>query len=137
MEAHTDFIMAIIAEELGFLGVVIVIGMLAIIVLRGFFIARKCDDSFGSLLLIGISTMVGIQATVNLGSISGILPSTGVTLSFISYGSSLLCVLWISMRILNDEAMNVKHREHHQSESSKQSSSIQTVKHRGGIKWLN
>src|SRR5699024_7011159 len=65
MEAHTDFIMAIIAEELGFLGVIVVIGLLATIVLRGIFIARKCDDSFGSLLSIGISTMVGIQATVN------------------------------------------------------------------------
>src|SRR5699024_1705801 len=61
-EAHTDFIMAIVAEELGFLGVVIVIGMLAIIVLRGLFIARKCPDSFGALLAIGISSMVGIQA---------------------------------------------------------------------------
>src|SRR5690625_8023222 len=108
MEAHTDFIMAIIAEELGFLGVVIVIGMLAIIVLRGFFIARKCDDSFGSLLLIGISTMVGIQATVNLGSISGILPITGITLPFISYGGSSLLVLMVSMGVLNNVAMNVK-----------------------------
>jgi len=137
MEAHTDFIMAIIAEELGFLGVVIVIGMLTIIVIRGLFIARKCDDSFGSLLSIGISTMVGVQATVNLGSISGILPITGVTLPFISYGGSSLLVLLACMGVLNNVAMNVKLREHFQPESKQQSSSLHTVKHRGGIKWLN
>src|SRR5690625_7885140 len=72
--AHTDFIMSIIAEELGFIGVIIVIGLLAIIVLRGIFIARKCTDSFGSLVAIGISSMVGFQAFMNLGAISGILP---------------------------------------------------------------
>lgn len=108
MEAHTDFIMAIIAEELGFIGVIIVIGTSATIVLRGYFIARKCKDSFGSLIAIGISTMVGIQATVNLGAISGVLPITGVTLPFISYGGSSLLVLMVSMGVLNNVAMNVK-----------------------------
>ncbi|MFP3490437.1 FtsW/RodA/SpoVE family cell cycle protein, partial [Staphylococcus sp. SIMBA_130] len=65
VEAHTDFIMAIVAEELGFIGVLIVLGMLAIIVLRGIFIARKCNDSFGALLALGISSMVGIQTFIN------------------------------------------------------------------------
>lgn len=111
MEAHTDFIMAIIAEELGFIGVVIVIGLLALIVLRGLYIARKCQDSFGSLIAIGISTMVGVQAMVNLGSISGVLPITGVTLPFISYGGSSLLISLISMGILNNIAMHVKKEE--------------------------
>ncbi|RKQ37363.1 putative lipid II flippase FtsW [Oceanobacillus halophilus] len=110
MEAHTDFIMAIIAEELGLVGVVIVIGLLAIIVLRGIFIARKCEDSFGALLAIGISSMVGIQAFVNLGAISGLLPITGVPLPFISYGGSSLLVLLTSMGILNNIAMNVNRK---------------------------
>lgn len=108
---HTDFIMAIIAEELGFIGVFIVIGLLALIVLRGIFIARKCRDSFGALLAIGISSMVGIQAFINLGSISGILPITGVTLPFISYGGSSLLVLMISMGILNNIAKSTKEAE--------------------------
>lgn len=111
MEAHTDFIMAIIAEELGLIGVVIVIGLLAIIVLRGIFIARKCTDSFGALLAIGISSMVGIQALVNLGAISGLLPITGVPLPFISYGGSSLLVMFISMGILNNIAMHVNKNE--------------------------
>lgn len=109
--AHTDFIMSVIAEELGFIGVIVVIGMLALIVIRGIFIARKCEDSFGSLLAIGISSMIGIQAFINLGSISGILPITGVPLPFVSYGGSSLLILMISMGILNNIAMSVKRKE--------------------------
>lgn len=111
VEAHTDFIMAIVAEELGFVGVLIVIGMLAIIVLRGIFIARKCNDSFGALLALGISSMVGIQAFINLGAISGLLPITGVPLPFVSYGGSSLLIMLISMGILNNIASAVKKQE--------------------------
>ncbi len=136
--AHTDFIMSIIAEELGFIGVAIVISMLAIIVLRGIYIARKTDDSFAALLAIGISSMVAIQAFVNLGAISGLLPITGVPLPFISYGGSSLVVLMISMGILNNIAMTVNYREqqpvkvdrHH----SNQSKSVFKV---GGKTWHN
>src|SRR5699024_9125570 len=131
MEAHTDFIMAIIAEELGFIGVVIVIGMLATIVLRGYFIARKCKDSFGSLIAIGISTMVGIQATVNLGAISGVLPITGVTLPFISYGRSSLMNLMILIVILNNIAMNVKkQREYDTTAEKDHKQNLQTYQRR-------
>lgn len=107
-EGYNDFIMAVIAEELGFIGVVVVIGLLATIVLRGLFIARICQDSFGSLLAIGISSMVGVQALINLGAISGLLPITGVPLPFVSYGGSSLLVLMISMGILNNIARSVK-----------------------------
>lgn len=106
--AYTDFIMSIIAEELGFVGVVVVIGLIVLIVVRGIFIARKCTDSFGALLAIGISSMVGIQALINLGSASGILPITGVPLPFISYGGSSLLVMMAAMGILNNVAMTVK-----------------------------
>lgn len=105
--AHTDFIMAVIAEELGIFGVILVIGLFVVITLRGLFIARKCTDSFGSLLAIGISSMVAIQAIINLGAISGILPITGVPLPFLSYGGSSLFILLISMGILNNIARSV------------------------------
>lgn len=138
MEAHTDFIMAIIAEELGFAGVIIVIGMIATIVLRGMFISRKCKDSFGALLAIGISTMVGIQAFVNLGAISGVLPITGVTLPFVSYGGSSLLVLMISMGILNNIAMSVKKEEHETEPGKSERHMGKVVKHtRGGKTWVN
>ncbi|GAB4072303.1 cell division protein FtsW [Barrientosiimonas marina] len=111
LEPHTDFIMALIAEELGFIGVVIVLGLLAAIVLRGLFIARKCTDTFGALLAIGISSMVGFQAFINLGSISGILPITGIPLPFVSYGGSSLLVMMASMGILNNIAKSVRRNE--------------------------
>ncbi|MCT2538098.1 putative lipid II flippase FtsW [Aquibacillus koreensis] len=107
-EAYTDFIMAVVAEELGFIGVMVVIGLLATIVLRGIYISRLCQDSFGSLLALGISSMVGIQTFINLGAITGLLPITGVPLPFISYGGSSLLVLMISMGILNNIAYHTK-----------------------------
>src|SRR5699024_3727579 len=105
--AHTDFIMAVVSEELGLFGVILVIGLFLIIILRGLHIAKKCTDSFGSLLAIGISSMVAIQAIINLGAISGLLPITGVPLPFISYGGSSLFILLISMGILNNIARSV------------------------------
>ncbi|THE11141.1 FtsW/RodA/SpoVE family cell cycle protein [Bacillus timonensis] len=104
-EAHTDFIMAIIAEELGLFGVLFVLLLLAYIVLRGFQIARKCTDSFGSLLAIGISSMIAIQTFINLGGLTGLIPITGVTLPFISYGGSSLLLLMASMGILINVSM--------------------------------
>src|SRR5699024_626878 len=116
--AHTDFIMAVISEELGVIGVVIVIGLLSIIVLRGLFIAHKCTDSFGALIAIGISAMVGIQTFINLGAISGLLPITGVTLPFLSYGGSSLLVLMISMGILNNIARKVGRQDRSEEHTS-------------------
>src|SRR5699024_12167890 len=105
--AHSDFIMAVVSEELCLFGVILVIGLCLIIILRGLHIAKKCTDSFGSLLAIGISSMVAIQAIINLGAISGLLPITGVPLPFISYGGSSLFILLISMGILNNIARSV------------------------------
>ena len=70
-EAHTDFIIAIIAEELGLLGVLFVLLTLGFIVLRGFSLSSRCKDPFGSLLLIGISSMIGIQVFINVGGATG------------------------------------------------------------------
>lgn len=104
-EAHTDFIMAVIAEELGLFGVLFVLLLLTYIVLRGFQIARKCTDPFGSLLAVGISSMVAIQTFINLGGLTGLIPITGVTLPFISYGGSSLLLLMASMGILINVSM--------------------------------
>lgn len=136
-EAHTDFIMAIVAEELGFIGVLIVIGMLAIIVLRGIFISRKAKDSFGALLAIGISCMVGIQAFINLGAISGLLPITGVPLPFVSYGGSSLLVLMISMGILNNIAMQIKIREMEPTTEKQYNNTKGLHTYQGGKTWHN
>lgn len=136
--AHTDFIMSIIAEELGFIGIMIVIGLLATIVLRGLYISRLCKDHFGSLIAIGMSSLVGIQAFVNLGAISGILPITGVPLPFLSYGGSSLIVMFIAMGILNNVARSVKVQEHTRDPITKQTKDQDnyTVYH-GGKRWSN
>ncbi|PBB05282.1 MULTISPECIES: putative lipid II flippase FtsW [Salimicrobium] len=110
-EPHTDFIMAVIAEELGFIGVVITLGLLALFVLRGLYIAKKCEDPFGSLLAIGISSMVAIQAIINLGAMSGLLPITGVPLPFVSYGGSALLIFMLAAGMLNSVARGVRFNE--------------------------
>lgn len=109
-EAHTDFIMAVIAEELGAFGVGFVI-LLRVHCTEGNLISLKCKDAFGSLLAIGISAMIGIQAFINLAGISGVMPLTGVTLPFISYGGSSLLQLSIAMGILVNVSMFVNYEK--------------------------
>ena len=108
-ESHTDFIMAVIAEELGVWGVGFVILTLAYIVLRGIYLGMRCKDPFGSLLAIGISSMIGIQSFINLAGVSGVIPLTGVPLPFVSYGGSSLLQLAIAAGILVNVSMFVKY----------------------------
>ncbi|MGE5371789.1 MAG: putative lipid II flippase FtsW [Solirubrobacterales bacterium] len=89
-EQHTDFIFAILGEELGLLGVLVVLSLFFVFAWRGFRIALKAPDTFGSLLSAGITMMIIIQAVINLGVVSGALPVTGIPLPFISYGGSSL-----------------------------------------------
>lgn len=110
-ESHTDFIMAIVSEELGIFGVGFVILCLSFIVIKGFMLARKCDDPFGSLLAIGISGMIGVQACVNLGALTGLLPVTGVPLPFVSYGGSSMLALMASTGILVNISMFNNYRK--------------------------
>ncbi|WP_409305180.1 FtsW/RodA/SpoVE family cell cycle protein [Peribacillus sp. SCS-155] len=118
-ESHTDFIMAIIAEELGIFGVIFVLGLLGFIVLRGFMLSAKCPDPYGSLLLIGISSMIGIQVVINIGGVTGLLPITGITLPFISYGGSSLLLLMLSMGVMQNVIMRMNLLEEKQKKESK------------------
>jgi cell division protein FtsW len=118
-ESHTDFIMAVIAEELGIWGVGFVILTLAYIVLRGIRIGMRCRDPFGSLLAIGISCMIGIQAFINLGGVSGAIPLTGVPLPFISYGGSSLLMLAMATGVLVNVSMFVKYDEKYRNKQEK------------------
>ncbi|MCM3568767.1 FtsW/RodA/SpoVE family cell cycle protein [Neobacillus mesonae] len=121
-ESHTDFIMAVIAEELGIWGVGFVILLLSYIVLRGIYIGLQCKDPFGSLLAIGISSMIGIQSFINLAGVSGLIPLTGVTLPFISYGGSSLLMLAAAAGILVNVSMFVKFEKKYKNKNG------QTVK---------
>lgn len=99
-ENVTDSIFPIIAEELGFIGSVVLILALAALVWRGIFIAGKAKDSFGKLLAGGIIAFIGTQIIVNLGAMTALFPLTGVPLPFISYGGSALVIDLASIGIL-------------------------------------
>ena len=99
-EAHNDFIFSIIAEELGFVGCVFVIILFALFIWRGILIAIKAPDMFGSLIAAGITTMVGLQAIINIAVVTSSMPNTGMPLPFISYGGTSLLILLSSVGIL-------------------------------------
>ncbi|KML31803.1 FtsW/RodA/SpoVE family cell cycle protein [Priestia aryabhattai] len=119
-ESHTDFIMAIIAEELGFWGVLLVLGLLFFIIFKGLKTAIKCRDPFGALLAIGISVMMAVQVFVNLGAVTGLLPITGVTLPFISFGGSSLTLLMLAAGILTNVSMFNTYTQTYKSQSVEQ-----------------
>lgn len=91
-EAIGDSIFAIIAEELGFIGSIFTVLIFSVLISRGFRIARKSSDRFGYLTVFGLTSVIAIQAFIHISSISGLMPLTGVTLPFISYGGTSLAV---------------------------------------------
>lgn len=99
-ECHTDFIFAIIAEEFGFLGCIFIAGLFIALVHRGLRIAKRCPDMYGKLLAIGITVIFGFQAFLNMSVASSLLPVTGVTLPFISYGGTSIIVSLAMVGIL-------------------------------------
>ncbi len=99
-EPHNDFIFAVLAEELGFVGCVAVIALFAIFIWRGILIAMKAPDMFGSLLAIGITSLVGIQAIINIAVVTSSIPNTGMPLPFFSYGGTSLVILLCAVGIL-------------------------------------
>lgn len=99
-ECHTDFIFAIIAEEFGFLGCLFIIGLFVTLVYRGLRISKRCPDMYGKLLAIGITVIFGFQAFLNMSVASSLLPVTGVTLPFISYGGTSIIVSLAMVGIL-------------------------------------
>ncbi len=87
-EAHGDFIYSIIGEEYGFIGTLIVLSLYILILIRGYKIAKECKDEFGKYLAFGITTLITLNAVVNMCVASGVIPTTGVTLPFVSYGGT-------------------------------------------------
>ncbi|NPV91487.1 MAG: putative lipid II flippase FtsW [Firmicutes bacterium] len=99
-EQNTDFIFSILGEELGYLGVIVVLTLFFVFIWRGLRVALICPDPFGRLLATGITSMIGIQAIINMMVASGSLPVTGITLPFISYGGSSLLFTMIGVGML-------------------------------------
>ena len=99
-EPHNDFIFSVLAEELGFVGCMGVFILFAIFIWRGILIAMKAPDMFGSLVAVGITTLVGIQAIINVAVVTSSMPATGMQLPFFSYGGTALFILLCEVGVL-------------------------------------
>ena len=99
-EPQTDFIFAILSEELGFIGGSFVILLFALLLWRGIRVALGAPDLFGSFLAVGIVAMIAIQVMINIGVVIGLMPVTGITLPFLSYGGSSLTLMLIAIGVL-------------------------------------
>ena len=99
-EPHNDFIFAIVCEELGLVGAFVIIVLFALLMWRGFTIAMRAPDKFGSLLAVGLTFQVGLQAMLNIFVVTNTMPNTGISLPFFSYGGSSLVILLAEMGII-------------------------------------
>ncbi len=99
-EPHNDFIFAIVCEELGLIGALVIILLFCLLVWRGFSIAMRAKDKFGSLLAIGLTFQVGLQAMLNIWVVTNTIPNTGISLPFFSYGGTSLLILLAEMGIV-------------------------------------
>ncbi|MCW5785148.1 MAG: putative lipid II flippase FtsW [Nitrospirales bacterium] len=99
-EGHTDFVLALVGEELGLMGTCGLLALFAILVCKGFRVAALAPDLFGRYLALGITMLLGIQALINAGVVSGLLPTKGLTLPLVSYGGSSLLVTMLALGIL-------------------------------------
>ncbi len=109
-EQHTDFIFSVIAEETGFLGALVLLLLFAYLVFKGINIALKTQDLFGTLVAMGVTTMIAYYIFINIGMTSGLFPVVGVPLPFISYGGSSLITLFIGVGLI----LNIRMRRFHE-----------------------
>lgn len=107
-EEHNDFIFAIVCEELGLIGAAIIMALFAALILRGFWIALHARDRFGSLMVVGIVTLMGVQTFLNIGVVTGLLPTTGISLPFFSYGGTALSIQLAEMGIVLSVSRQMK-----------------------------
>jgi cell division protein FtsW len=99
-EPHTDFIFAIVGEEFGFIGVLIIAALFLVLIIKCLQLALRVKDLFGLYLVVGITVMIGFQALINMLVVMGLLPTKGMTLPFLSYGGSSLLLNMICIGIL-------------------------------------
>ncbi|AUJ30028.1 MAG: FtsW/RodA/SpoVE family cell cycle protein [Liquorilactobacillus hordei] len=107
-EPYTDFIIAIISEELGAIGVMVVLLLITWIILRIFLIGIRANSSYETMICYGIGTFMGVETLFNVGAVNGLLPITGVTFPFVSYGGSSMIVLSLALGIVINISINQK-----------------------------
>ena len=121
-EAHTDFIFAIIAEEFGLLGSLMVLGLFTVLVVTGFVIARRAEKAgmpFAACFSYGITLLIGLQAGINMAVSTGLLPTKGLTLPLVSYGGSSLMITAVCIGVLARVEMERLDREKLASEKTR------------------
>ena len=99
-EEHNDFIFAVVCEELGLIGACVIILLFALLIIRGYWLAIHARDRFGTLLIVGITTLLAAQVILNIGVVTGVLPTTGISLPFFSYGGTALAIQLAEMGII-------------------------------------
>ena len=108
LEPQNDFIFAVAGEELGFVGSVVIILLLLFITIECIFIARKAKDAAGRLICSGMAALIGFQSIVNIGVATGMMPNTGVTLPFVSYGLTSIWSLYIGIGLVLNVGLQPK-----------------------------
>ncbi|MBR3283555.1 MAG: cell division protein FtsW [Ruminococcus sp.] len=111
-ETKNDFVFPIVCEELGFVGALAIILVFFLLVVEGFSIAVRCKDRFGMLIAVGITTQIGIQTVLNLAVVSNLIPNTGISLPFFSYGGTALIMQLAEMGIM----LNISQQRYYQDE---------------------
>ena len=110
-EPHNDFIFSIIGEELGLIGCIFIIALFLIFIWRGINIALKAKDTYGTLLAVGITSVIAVQCIINIAVVTGSMPVTGVPLPFISYGGTSLVINMTAMGILLNISRQIEGKE--------------------------
>ena len=99
-EPHNDFVFSVVCEELGFIGATLIILLFVLLIWRGYVVAMRCRDRFGSMLAVGLTTQVGVQTVLNIAVVSNTLPNTGISLPVFSYGATALVMLLCEMGVI-------------------------------------
>ena len=107
-EEHNDFIFAIVCEELGLIGAAIIMLLFSALILRGYWIALHTRDRFGCLLVVGVTTLIAMQTFLNIGVVTGLLPATGISLPFFSYGGTALAIQLAEMGVVLSVSRQMK-----------------------------
>ena len=123
-EAHTDFVFSIVIEEFGFFGASLILALLFFLILRIILVGIRAKNPFNSMMALGIGGMILMQTFINIGGISGLIPSTGVTFPFLSQGGNSLLVLSVAIAlVLNIDANERRDALYEQMEAEAQDQS--------------
>ena len=99
-EEHNDFIFAVVFEELGLVGATLIMILFAMFIMRGFWLAIHARDRFGSLLIVGVTTQIALQTFLNIAVVTNLIPATGISLPFFSYGGTALAIQLVEVGVV-------------------------------------